>query len=103
VCSERVIDSAPRRADASHAARSHRLHSSTIAMPPVLTGPQTVLALKAGRAFRRGETTWVDASPEKGALCVDREDDMLRLLWKNRVSGSTDEVRVARNMCFRRF
>ncbi|KAI0030419.1 proteasome complex subunit Rpn13 ubiquitin receptor-domain-containing protein [Vararia minispora EC-137] len=61
-------------------------------MPPQpLTSPQTVLAFKAGRAFRRGETNWVDASPEKGALCIDREDEMLRLLWKTRADGDLGE------------
>ena len=59
---------------------------------PALTGPTTVLAFKAGRAFRRGDTNFVDPNPEKGALVIDREDDMVHLLWKNRETGSTDEV-----------
>ena len=59
---------------------------------PALTGPQTVLAFKAGRAFRRGETNFVDASPEKGALLIEREDEMLHLVWKNRETGSSEEV-----------
>ncbi|VDC04489.1 unnamed protein product [Peniophora sp. CBMAI 1063] len=58
---------------------------------PALTGPSTVLAFKAGRAFRRGDTNFVDASPEKGALLIEREEDMIHLVWKNRETGSADE------------
>ncbi|KAJ4001737.1 proteasome complex subunit Rpn13 ubiquitin receptor-domain-containing protein [Lentinula boryana] len=49
----------------------------------------TLLAFKAGRAFRREGTNFVDPSPTKGAILLRKEDDLLHLIWKNR---ATDEV-----------
>ena len=60
-----------------------------------LTTPNTILAFKAGRAFRREGSNFVDPSPEKGALLIEREDDeLLHLLWKNRTTQDTVEVRT---------
>lgn len=56
-----------------------------------------ILAFKAGRALRRDGTNFVDPKQEKGAIILyDGEDDLLHLLWKNRTTGSVEEVRVAR-------
>ncbi|KAI0322036.1 proteasome complex subunit Rpn13 ubiquitin receptor-domain-containing protein [Amylostereum chailletii] len=56
-----------------------------------LANPGTILAFKAGRAFRREGTNFVDPAPEKGALLIDREDDFLHLLWKDRQTHETIE------------
>ncbi|KAI0050379.1 adhesion regulating molecule [Auriscalpium vulgare] len=60
------------------------------AMP--LVDPFSILAFKAGRAFRREGTNTVEPSPVKGAIVIERgEDDLLHLLWKNRETEETDE------------
>ncbi|GAW05783.1 adhesion regulating molecule [Lentinula edodes] len=51
----------------------------------------TLLAFKAGRAFRREGTNFVDPSPAKGAILLRREDDLLHLMWKNRTSNEVEE------------
>jgi hypothetical protein len=49
-----------------------------------------LLAFKAGRAFRREGTNFVDPSPTKGAIMLQNaEDGLLHFMWKNR---STDQV-----------
>jgi 26S proteasome regulatory subunit N13 len=56
---------------------------------------ETILALKAGRAFRREGTNLVDPSPTKGALVLTNSDDgLLHLLWRNRETNEVEEVRI---------
>ncbi|KAL7412979.1 proteasome complex subunit Rpn13 ubiquitin receptor-domain-containing protein [Mrakia frigida] len=51
------------------------------------TSPTMPLTYKAGRAFRRGDTSFVDAEPEKGILSVqDGGDGLLHIFWKARNS-----------------
>jgi 26S proteasome regulatory subunit N13 len=55
---------------------------------------ETLLALKAGRAFRREGTNFVDPSPTKGAIILaNGEDGLLHFLWKNRSTDQVEEVR----------
>lgn len=57
-----------------------------------LTDSQTLLAFKAGRSFRRGNTSFVDANPTKGAVVLSNGDDgLLHLLWKERPSATVRE------------
>ena len=57
--------------------------------------PEPRLAFKAGRAFRREGTNFVDPNPAKGAvLLVNGDDDLLHFQWKSRVSNEVEEVRV---------
>ena len=52
------------------------------------------LAFKAGRAFRRAGTNFVDPDPTKGAILLQSgEDGLLHFIWKNRSNGEVDEVR----------
>ncbi|THH19194.1 hypothetical protein EW146_g1926 [Bondarzewia mesenterica] len=53
----------------------------------------TILAFKAGRAFRREGTNAVEASLAKGAIVVERErdDELLHFMWKNRETNETEE------------
>ncbi|KAF5389238.1 hypothetical protein D9757_003480 [Collybiopsis confluens] len=51
----------------------------------------TLLAFKAGRAFRRGNTNFVDPDTTKGAIILKKEDDLLHFLWKNRSTGEVEE------------
>ncbi|EPQ54619.1 adhesion regulating molecule [Gloeophyllum trabeum ATCC 11539] len=54
--------------------------------------PATILAFKAGRAFRREGTNFVDHSPEKGAIILQKgEDELLHFIWKNRSTGELEE------------
>lgn len=54
-----------------------------------------ILAFKAGRAIRRDGTNFVDPKPEKGAIILyDGEDDLLHFVWKDRTTGSIEEVRI---------
>ncbi len=54
---------------------------------------ETRLAFKAGRAFRRGSTNFVDPDPTKGALLLQNgEVGLLHFIWKNRSSNEVDEV-----------
>ncbi|RDB17911.1 hypothetical protein Hypma_000888 [Hypsizygus marmoreus] len=53
---------------------------------------ETLLAFKAGRAFRREGTNFVDPSPDKGAIVVSNGDDgLLHFAWKNRTTGEVEE------------
>jgi len=52
----------------------------------------TILAFKAGRAFRREGTNFVDHSPEKGAIILQKgEDELLHLIWRNRSTNEVEE------------
>ena len=58
-----------------------------------LTERSTILAFKAGRAFRRDDTNIVEPSADKGAVVIERgEDEELHFMWKNRETESTEEV-----------
>ncbi|EGN98003.1 hypothetical protein SERLA73DRAFT_182828 [Serpula lacrymans var. lacrymans S7.3] len=50
-----------------------------------------ILAFKAGRAFRRDGTNFVDPSPTKGAIVLHVEDSLLRFQWKNRATNEIEE------------
>ena len=51
------------------------------------------IAFKAGRAFRRENTNWVDPSPTKGAIILRNGDDgLLHFIWRNRVTNEAEEV-----------
>ena len=52
------------------------------------------IAFKAGRAYRRGETNWVDPSPVKGAIILQNggEDGLLHFIWKNRTTQNAEEA-----------
>jgi hypothetical protein len=53
---------------------------------------EPILAFKAGRAFRREGTNFVDADPIKGAIVLSRgDDDLLHFLWKNRTTDRVEE------------
>ncbi|KAH9179302.1 adhesion regulating molecule [Lactarius sanguifluus] len=57
-----------------------------------LTERSTILAFKAGRAFRREGTNIVEPSADKGAIVIERgEDELLHFKWKNRVTEETEE------------
>ena len=59
----------------------------------VLTMNDARIAFKAGRAFRRENTNWVDPSPTKGAIILRNGDDgLLHFIWRNRVTNEAEEV-----------
>ncbi|TFY73424.1 hypothetical protein EWM64_g10587, partial [Hericium alpestre] len=61
-------------------------------MSSAITTPDTVLAFKAGRAFRTEGTNNVVPDPAKGAILIERgEDELLHFMWKNRTTGETEE------------
>ncbi|OSX59894.1 hypothetical protein POSPLADRAFT_1149736 [Postia placenta MAD-698-R-SB12] len=50
------------------------------------------IAFKAGRCFRREGTSFVDASPTKGAIILQNgEDGLLHFMWKNRQTNNVEE------------
>ncbi|PSR71737.1 hypothetical protein PHLCEN_2v12385 [Hermanssonia centrifuga] len=50
------------------------------------------IAFKAGRAFRRGGSNFVDPSSTKGAVILQNgEDGLLHFVWKNRVTQENEE------------
>lgn len=52
-----------------------------------------LLAFKAGRAFRRENSNFVEPSPVKGAIILTSgEDGLFHFTWKNRTTGVVDEV-----------
>jgi hypothetical protein len=54
---------------------------------------ETLLAFKAGRAFRREGTNIVEPSPTKGAIILSNGDDgLLHFIWKNRTTNDVEEV-----------
>lgn len=58
-----------------------------------LTERSTIIAFKAGRAFRREGTNIVEPSADKGAVVIERgEDDLLHFMWKSRVTEETEEA-----------
>jgi hypothetical protein len=60
---------------------------------PLIERP-TILAFKAGRAFRRDDTNIVEPSAAKGAIVIERgEDEELHFMWKNRETEETEEAR----------
>ncbi|KAF7299179.1 Adhesion regulating molecule [Mycena indigotica] len=50
-----------------------------------------LLAFKAGRAFRQGNSNTVDPSPTKGAIVLTVDDGLLHFAWKNRTTDTTEE------------
>jgi 26S proteasome regulatory subunit N13 len=54
---------------------------------------EPLLGFKAGRAFRREGTNFVDPEPTKGAILLsDGEDGLLHFMWKNRTTNEVEEV-----------
>lgn len=52
-----------------------------------------MLNVKAGRAFRRENTSWVDPQVTKGTLALAPGDDgLLHLTWKNRETDNVEDV-----------
>jgi len=50
------------------------------------------IAFKAGRAFRRPGTNFVDANPTKGAILLQNgEDGLLHFIWKDRLTNDAEE------------
>ncbi|TFK73569.1 adhesion regulating molecule [Pluteus cervinus] len=53
---------------------------------------ETLLAFKAGRAFRREGTNIVESSPEKGAISLSNgEDGLLHFMWQDRTTNQIEE------------
>jgi len=57
-----------------------------------MSQPDIRIAFKAGRAFRRDGTNFVDADPTKGAIILQNgEDGLLHFTWKNRSTNEVEE------------
>lgn len=66
-----------------------------------LTERSTILAFKAGRAFRRDGTNIVEPSADKGAVVIERgEDEELHFMWKNRETEEAVEARLFRVLMY---
>ncbi|PFH53947.1 hypothetical protein AMATHDRAFT_136103 [Amanita thiersii Skay4041] len=53
---------------------------------------EPILAFKAGRAFRREGTNFVDSVQAKGAIILSNGDDgLLHFMWRNRTNGQIEE------------
>lgn len=58
------------------------------------------IAFKAGRAFRREGTSFVDAEATKGAILLQNgEDGLLHFIWKNRITNEPEEVSTVSSVC----
>jgi hypothetical protein len=52
-----------------------------------------MLSIKAGRAFRRESTSWVEPQPSRGLLALAPGDDgLLHFTWRNRETDSVEDV-----------
>lgn len=61
-------------------------------MSIAFTDSRTMMAFKAGRAFRRPGTNFVDASPVKGAIVLSKDETFLvHFMWKDRTTGEVGE------------
>lgn len=85
----------PRSVNAcSETTLQHFLRSRTSITVRLTTMADTRIAFKAGRAFRRENTNWVDPSATKGAVILQNgEDGLLHFIWKDRSSDEIEEVR----------
>ena len=62
-------------------------------MPISFDRVSTLLAFKAGRAFRQEGTNTVTADPAKGAVLLSNgEDGLLHFVWKNRDTDIPEEA-----------
>jgi len=66
--------------------------ASTQKLASIRKMTEPLLAFKAGRAFRREGTNFVDPSPTRGVIALSAgEDGLLHFIWKNRVTGESEE------------
>jgi proteasome complex subunit Rpn13 ubiquitin receptor len=90
----------PKEEVSSDASRHSLLHGSSTCEAMPLTERFTILAFKAGRAFRRDGTNIIEPSATKGAIVVEKgEDDELHFMWKNRETEETVEARLSQFWC----
>lgn len=58
-----------------------------------MAGP--LVAFKAGRLQRRGDTNWVDPQPTKGKLqLLVADDGLLHFQWMDRTTSTVEDVRL---------
>ncbi|TIA87438.1 hypothetical protein E3P99_03173 [Wallemia hederae] len=50
-----------------------------------------IVALRAGRGFRAGESNRVEFLPDKGQIEVDVQDGLARFCWRSRATDSLEE------------